>query len=245
VKFIILEYNTKRVNSYFNEFKKYCIDNEINPSELTDYEYISDKEFNDWNNDDWGIIEKQFQAIMGGFESDYERWKYDQGESLINAIYALEADWDNYIEYKIEEDGYAVLVDIEYGEIKDDDYYREFLDSKLENYGWYDYFGGHGYIFEDGTTLDIGYDDHRVIDIDRWFEDNIVTLHISDGDLTVRLNTTTKKTQIQGIREIVEERDIEYIHYDVYDKDHLVNSGTINVKEDWDWSLFDVIRNRK
>lgn len=86
----------------------------------------------------------------------------------------------------------------------------------------------HGFIFEDGSVLNTPADDHRIIDIDLWYKENIITVHILDKELTLRLNhNKTNNKQKNTIKRHIKLFKIDSIKYDIYRDDKIINSGSI------------------
>jgi len=108
----------------------------------------------------------------------------------------------------------------------EDSNFNEYLEKRKEDYNCFTgHAGDHGFIFSDGSMVSIPGDDHRIIDIDTWYNEQIITVHISDGDLTVRINDNIKRNQLNIIEDIVKDYSLNNIYYDVYTKDDKIKTG--------------------
>ncbi len=103
----------------------------------------------------------------------------------------------------------------EYNEVKDD---FGSIEQFMEHDQLLLYPLEHGFIFNDGSTLDIsGNRDHRMIDIDDWGSKGIITYHIDDI-VNIRINNYDMYNSYQEdiLKDIINNEDKEII-FDVYD----------------------------
>lgn len=77
-----------------------------------------------------------------------------------------------------------------------------------------------GFIFNDGSVLDIGDEDHRIINFDYSCKKGIVTYRIiNKGDLYIRyIKNNFFYKQKQVIKDIIEQFNIDQIHYEMYNE---------------------------
>lgn len=173
------------------------------------------------------------QALVDEFSEELDDWIDSQSESYQAAAEICDVtDESNIIQFLDDWDWEERVVDRvdEYCNQKFEEYYA-MPDSWTTD---------HGFIFDDGSVLSIPGDDHRIIDIDKWYKENIITIHIdkSDSELVIRFNENkTSNDQIRKIKRIIKTLSIDTIIYDVYDKSKLVDSGQV------DSNMLDLILN--
>lgn len=72
-----------------------------------------------------------------------------------------------------------------------------------------------GFILEDGTIIEIGEgQDHRLLDIDYWTTENIITYRLDNNYITVRVTTDMTWNQTEVLNNL---SDIT-VYCDIYDK---------------------------
>ena len=221
----LTEAKQELISHYFNLVKNqdYFDFNEI----LKQYDLPPDS--------NWRDVESKFESIFLACEKIYEKWLMDKDEAGQWAVYLTNMEFENTIEMFVEDyddDGLIGELYLTY----EDDYLSEKFEEKLEPEGLSFDWGYHGFIFSDGSILDVANDDHRIIPIDKWYEQNIVTYNYDDM-LTIRINNTMTTPQINIIDSFIQEHNVEQVFYDVYGYDDvLVNQGSFDVSDgDWDW----------
>lgn len=126
--------------------------------------------------------------------------------------------------------------------------WKEKLDEEFEyDTGYYvdcyadEPYGTHGFIFKDGSILDIGIgEDHRVIDIDDWCKYGMLTYTNVNGEMDIRINCMVEFEQLLVAIKMAELSNVHTLYCDVYNReDRLVGScelryGDINIEELYD-----------
>lgn len=102
------------------------------------------------------------------------------------------------------------------------------LKKKCENEGYdtsywlifcgYDVaYGEHGFIFSDGSIIDIGIgEDHRIISMDKWMELGLITYTAIHGEADFRIHGLITYKQAKTMCEIITRGDIDRVFIDVY-----------------------------
>lgn len=176
------------------------------------------------------VDEKIRELLMSG-DSFYDTWYSKLMDNEKHAVIICDISFDSVVDFLVERD--TVLFLHEGEDVFSDSVFMDVLNLGMDSYYVSLEFSSHGFLFEDGSTLDIN-DDHRVIDINTWFPENIVTLHISQRDLNVRLNTTTTSLQFEYLDSLLYEKSIENVYYDVYQGNAMVGHGDIDLRQDFD-----------
>jgi len=189
------------------------------------------------DSDIYVLLEPALFLFWSEVYNNYNIWYDDLDENKMWAVYITDKGFDEYIdtffEDELEEndlDNYDELVDN-----FDDEFFEKTLEYNMESYnlglGMY----GRGWVFNDGSALSSSGDDHRMIDIDKWFTDNIVTFDGIGGELTLRINTKLNWDQIHTIKEFITDNNISKIYYDTYNVNSIVNHGIIDDPQEADW----------
>ena len=106
----------------------------------------------------------------------------------------------------------------------------EELFGYAEDYGCiYNLIVAGGFVFRDGSVLEIGEgNDHRVIDIDRWGKEKMITYRIFGQELIVRIHGEISYAQRKTLQECIDLYGITEIVYSFYDEnDKLVSEGVV------------------
>lgn len=81
-------------------------------------------------------------------------------------------------------------------------------------------YGKHGFIFTDGSVLDIGIgEDHRIVDIEDWTRYSIATYTIYGREADLRVHGYLTYRQAEVFVAMCEAQGIDDIYIDVYDSD--------------------------
>lgn len=88
-----------------------------------------------------------------------------------------------------------------------------------------------GFIFKDGSILDIKDDDHSIISFDYVCKNGIITYRISEGDLYIRIiKDNYSYKQKKEIEDMIKQFDFDYIHYEIYDEGgKMLKQKSINI----------------
>lgn len=87
-----------------------------------------------------------------------------------------------------------------------------------------------GFIFPDGSVLEIGYyEDHRIISPEDWLRLHLVTYSIMHGEANFRVNGLLKWPQAEMMKDMCEMKRVGQIFIDVYnDEDRYMGSIEID-----------------
>jgi hypothetical protein len=232
-KQFLIEYNIDSFEKYFNQYKKEKNDEfGESPEEIAESLRI---DAGNTPEETWSNIKEYLENAFTEAEKEYEKWADFGSGSKIWSIRICDIDFETMVDEYISENGLYHLAYLD-SEI-DEKFFEKVLEHKMDSYSVYPEFGGHGFLFNDGSSMDIPADDHRIISMDEWFPNNIITLHLSDNILTVRLNTTSNSTQFNYLDELIQnsENNIKQVYYDVYENDMMVKHGKFDVEDDYDW----------
>jgi len=183
----------------------------------------------------WVQIKERFFSLVSSKEREFIEWVSRLPENLKYAVYAVDMEFDGVLEDFIDHYGVSELYELE--NLVDVDFFQKCLDRRMESYRLFPYFMSHGWLFKDGTSLDASGDDHRLIPMELWFPENIITLHLSGSDLSARLNTTMNQGQVRALNRIIKELGVSTFTYDVYQGNDQVSSGVVDlISERIDWA---------
>ena len=126
--------------------------------------------------------------------------------------------------------------------------YKEELDKDFEyDTGYYvdcygdEAYGTHGFIFRDGSLLDIGIgEDHRIIDIDDWCGYGMLTYTCVNREMDLRINCMLEWSQLETAMNLAKNQDVNVVYVDVYNHEDLLIGSfelrdfDISAEEIWD-----------
>jgi hypothetical protein len=224
-------------------FKQYLIEQ----SEKEDYseyieEYFKQLDSGDIENDDIESGEYTREEVASQLydnivdaKTDFESWENNLDLNLQYTIDIIDFNYDLVIEKYIEENG---IGDLEYinGNL-DSDFIYSIIQDRMDSYQNYSIFHQHGYVFEDGSSLDIGGDDHRIIDIEKWYPENIITIRYSDGAFDARLTDKMTGAQANFIEDFLSEHKVKVFHYDVYGNSGIRCHGKVEPEDEEFWDI--------
>ena len=128
-------------------------------------------------------------------------------------------------------------------QIVEEEYYGD-IERIEEDYRYFlDFAAAGGFIFEDGSILEIGEGtDHRIISIEKWNQENIITYRIFNrSELNIRINSLNiSYAQMSTLRELNDTYGFNNIYFDIYNNDDkLIARGEVFYLEE----LFSEIEN--
>jgi len=152
--------------------------------------------------------------------SEWDSWVSGLPESSKHAVSIVCANVDLFLER------YSRDMDEEYLLNESDPGFGKFLSELMNEYNVYDGIGGHGFVFSDGSGLNIPCDDHRIIPEDTWIEKKIITTCFDDNQgVSIRFNGNTSRESYEALLSFALKVNTEVIYWDIYASDGNFKAG--------------------
>ena len=162
-------------------------------------------------------------------EEEYDSWYNNTGVNEEYAVEIIDFTFELAVDIFIEDNGINELSYI--GSSMDDRFLTKEFNHRMESYGVSTEFYSQGFLFTDGTSLDVSGDDHRIIDIDKWYSENIITMgSTNEKELTVRFNEyKTTGQQKSFIDKYIKNFEIDFVYYTVFKEQQIMEHGKLNI----------------